>query len=282
MALAKRLLALTTAALALLTAAAPAAAIMNGAPDGTTHRNVGLVGALLPGNVVVPVCSGFLVSPRVVLTAGHCTKAIGDLGATRAVVSFSPNLLITLSPAFAGTPVTDPGYTGEGFDRRDFGAVVFGGNITSIQPARLPGANALGQARAELRELPFTAVGYGAITRLLENEPPDDPGSAGEGGEERDHSPWVFLSNLQRHRAVSGFSALNPDVVRLSQNVALGDGGTCHGDSGGPYFTTLGGQYTAVAMTISGDPICQATGVGLRLDTPAARSFLSSVGVTPP
>jgi hypothetical protein len=289
MALAKRLVALMASACfvlgATLIAAPPAAAIMNGVPDGTAHRSVGMVGALMPGNVVIPVCTGFLVSRRVVVTAGHCTVAIHDLGASSAVVSFSANLAMTLSPAFVGAPVTHPEYTGEGFDRRDFGAVVFTRNITSIQPVRLPTAGLLDELRADqvIRDMTFTAVGYGAVDRIHENELPDDPDTPGKSdGDEDAEGPWIFLSNLKRNRAVSDFNALNREVLRLGQNPALDLGGTCHGDSGGPYFVSVDGHETAVALTVTGDHVCQATTAALRLDTPAAREFLTLLGVTLP
>ncbi len=56
-------------------------------------------------------------------------------------------------------------------------------------------------------------------------------------------------------------------------NEALGDGGTCYGDSGGPNF--LGSTTVLAATTITGDAVCRATNVIYRLDTPAARTFLA-------
>ena len=60
-------------------------------------------------------------------------------------------------------------------------------------------------------------------------------------------------------------------------NPALGDGGTCYGDSGGPNFLGAGSTETNIvaATTITGDAMCRATNVVYRLDTASARSFLS-------
>ena len=44
--------------------------------------------------------------------------------------------------------------------------------------------------------------------------------------------------------AVSEFRALNGAWLRLSQNDATGDGGTCFGDSGGPNFLGAGNDET--------------------------------------
>ncbi len=68
-----------------------AAAITNGQPDGPAHPYVGLLvfDADIPGVGVVPAwsCSGSLIAPNVVLTAGHCTD-----GAVAARVWFNEKL----------------------------------------------------------------------------------------------------------------------------------------------------------------------------------------------
>src|SRR5215207_1621783 len=68
-----------------------AAAITNGQPDGNAHPYVGLLvfDADIPGVGVVPAwtCSGSLIAPNVVLTAGHCTD-----GAVAARIWFEEKL----------------------------------------------------------------------------------------------------------------------------------------------------------------------------------------------
>jgi hypothetical protein len=79
--------------------------------------------------------------------------------------------------------------------------------------------------------------------------------------------------------AISSFDALNTVWLRLSQNNATGDGGTCYGDSGGPNF--LGSSGMIAGITITGDSMCFATNVDYRLDTPSARSFLAQFVTLP-
>ena len=71
-----------------LALAAPAAAITHGQPDGNAHPYVGELFFYVPDEpddrFTDPgswfTCSGTLISPTVVLTAGHCTFGVGKDG----------------------------------------------------------------------------------------------------------------------------------------------------------------------------------------------------------
>ncbi len=104
----------------------------------------------------------------------------------------------------------------------------------------------------------FTAVGYGAQSVTIEKGP-------------------TFHSADIRYVATGGLEALNPSWLRISMNPALGDGGTCYGDSGGPNFLGAGATETNIVAgtTITGDFMCRATNVDYRMDTPSARAFLA-------
>ena len=83
-------LVLVTMALGILLAGGVAQAIINGEPDRgpKAHPYVGAYVAKLGGKLL-PVCSGTLISPRVFLTAGHCTEV--EIEKNRpAYVSFDP------------------------------------------------------------------------------------------------------------------------------------------------------------------------------------------------
>jgi len=68
-------LVLATMALAIMLAGGVAQAIINGEPDRgpKAHPYVGAYVAKFKGEHR-PVCSGTLISPKVFLTAGHCTE----------------------------------------------------------------------------------------------------------------------------------------------------------------------------------------------------------------
>jgi hypothetical protein len=230
-----------------------------GQPDGNRHPHVGaLVGADEEGEFVF--CWGTLIAPDVFLTASHCTAAIEQFGFHFEGVAFDNVFDPETSVVYPGTPHTNPAYPGPSSDTKDIAVVVLDQEVTGIQPASLPRAGLLDRlARNDsLKGQRFTAVGYGVTERTHE---------IGSG------TP-VFGEGGTRMYSVSTFAALNTAWLRLSQNPATGDGGTCYGDSGGPNF--VGNSRTIASITITGDSVCRATNVTYRLDTPSARAFLSN------
>ena len=69
---------------------APAGAITNGTLDDNRHPNVACVMGQLPDGTVIACGSGQLISPTVVLTAGHLITIFQSLGVTRFLVTLDP------------------------------------------------------------------------------------------------------------------------------------------------------------------------------------------------
>ncbi|MBC7307731.1 MAG: trypsin-like serine protease, partial [Dietzia sp.] len=106
-------------------AAAPAAAITNGTPDGDAHPYVGIMIAY-QDEVPRWRCSGTLVSPTVFLTAGHCT-----FEADRVRIWFDENARtegsgypFATGRGLPGTPYDHPDYDDNAFYLNDLGVVV--------------------------------------------------------------------------------------------------------------------------------------------------------------
>jgi hypothetical protein len=62
-----------------------------------------------------------------------------------------------------------------------------------------------------------------------------------------------------------------------SQNPALGNEGTCGGDSGGPLYYDNDGSLLQVGITSSGDAICRSTSIIARTESATALDFLGCV-----
>lgn len=252
-------------AVAALVAVGSASAITGGRRDGDAHPNVGAMMALddpsAPGRLE-ELCSGTLVAPRVFLTASHCTDyLLNDLHTTDVWVTFNTNS--AEGPYIHGTMEQNPAYNGKPAQNgNDIAVILLDSAPAGITPATLPPVGLFDEMKADktlTQSSAFTAVGYG-------------DGSKEVGG----GRPTFYFDGF-RWSSTSFFNALNDSWLRLTQNLSVGAGGTCYGDSGGPNF--IGTSDTIAAITISGDTACAATNVDLRLDTQSAQDFLAQWGV---
>jgi hypothetical protein len=235
--------------------------IINGAPDGTDHPNVGALLYDWNGNGTIEpeehFCSGSLIAPTVFLTAGHCLAwAPAD---AQFYVTFDGDLRDGISGLITAAGFAyDPRFGHDQAHFYDNGIVILPpGSTTGITPAELPPAGYLDQraARGGLRGQLFENVGYGVEAFFTQGPP-------------RYHDP------LQRLVSESPFMALQPTWLGLLMNAdATGLGGDCGGDSGSPKF--LSGTNLIVATVTWGDRICRATSWDWRLDTEESRSYLS-------
>lgn len=230
-------------------------AITYGLPDGNRHPNVGALVDDFNGQKY-PYCSGTLISPTVFLTAAHC-----DSGNSTVYVTFNTEFSSKVK-LHRGTFYGDPLYNQAQSDTHDIAVVVFDSPVRGITPARLPSA---GQFDNLSPSQQFTSVGYGG------QEAVNQPGG-----------PVIGYLDTREY-AVGTLNAVNPTWLRISQNPATGNSGTCYGDSGGPNFLGAGANETNIiaGTTITGDALCKSTNVTYRTDTPSARNFLGQFVTLP-
>ena len=253
----RKLMATCAASLFILAFAGTASAITYGEPDGNRHPEVGaLLAPHAYSDGTWTTCSGTLISANVFLTAAHC-----DWDLERMAVTFASTYVPGVSTVYWGDWHADPLYSGAQGDPNDLAVVVLD-NAPGITPAELPAAGWLSSLP---RDQTFTSVGYGAQAVTI------------------DHGPSFSYADIRYMATSDTLFAINKAWLRISMNPALGDGGTCYGDSGGPNFLGAGASETNIvaATTITGDYLCRATNVVYRLDTDSARSFLGQYVTLP-
>jgi hypothetical protein len=262
-----------------LTLAVPAFAITNGQPDGDNHPYVGL---LVFDDAEGPAwrCSGALISPTVVLTAGHCTD-----GAVAARIWVQADVTAAAAPdypygggtAIEGTPYTNPKYRspenpyggGNGlpaFSYRDTGVVVLDKPVSLSEYAKLPTAGLVDTLK---NKTPVDFVGYGVQYQVQvpgNQLPQPPPYYRWTGPRIRMYAPSELVSGNFVHSA---------EYLRLALNPGGGSGGTCFGDSGGPDL--LGGSNTVLGVNSYVTNVnCGGVGYSARVDVPETLAWIKS------
>jgi secreted trypsin-like serine protease len=233
--------ALLAAAIVALTAAAPSGAVLDGTPD-TAHPYVGILVTVIDGDNV-PVCSGFLVSPTVFVTAAHCIEDLG--GARTASVAFDQTFSDS-SDLVRGTPVPNPIFTGG--TEHDIAAVLLDAAESGRGHAVLPEEGLLEDTA---RSAALTLVGYGA------------------NGFKRGVPQFDLVRRAGDARLVKVERGKFASNLRTSK-------GICFGDSGGPVL--LGGTDVVVGInSFVQSQKCAGNAYAFRTDTPEALDFLADL-----
>jgi secreted trypsin-like serine protease len=226
--------------------------ITNGVLDGNAHPAVVLVIMDVGGQPAFR-CSGTLIAPKVVVTAGHCAGEPGEFSGVRIFTESDVENGNNNYP-FAGPNTVEaaswqahPLFTEAAFYLHDVGVIQLtqAVKLASGKYGKLPAANQLDALQPGSATL-FTAVGYG-VQRI---------------------NPVFIQADLIRMSAEPHLIQINTGFtgdfsLLLSNNAATG--GTCFGDSGGPNY--LGSSNVIAGVTsFALNGTCGGTGGVFRLD----------------
>jgi hypothetical protein len=273
-----------------LTMAGSVSAITWGQPDGEGHPNVVAIIFRRPDGYYS--CTGTLLTPYVVLTAGHCTEELGvvnsgtwvrndaDIDAAFAAERpLYPSTLAWLDAEWvAGQAVPHPQYNDYALfpQTYDIGVVLLSAPISVDEYGALP---SLGQfdylrtAKGSAQDRRAVVVGYGLQGKI--------PAFAGDDWE-RYVAQTTVINTGQSN--VSGYQNL---VFSNNPGKGTGPGGTCSGDSGGPAFwvNPATGAETNVVMAVNSygiAPNCNGNDYQFRTDIADALDFVTPyLGYTP-
>ena len=204
-------------------------------------------------------CSGTLISPTIVLTAGHCVGEPGEFSGIRIFTESDVQNGDNNYP-FSGPNSIEavaweahPEYTNEAFYLHDVGMIELATPyiLDPDEYGTLPTVNQLDALRPGTE---FTSVGYGR----------------------QRSKPNHILAERIRMVAEPRLVQINTPVtgsfsMRLSTNAATG--GTCFGDSGGPNY--LGDTNVIAGVTSYGRKNCTAGGGTFRLDRQDVLDFIT-------
>jgi hypothetical protein len=227
-----------------------ALAITNGQPDGNGHPYVCVVVVFDEYWNFIGSGSGTLISPSVVLTAGHVAEA-----GPHVFVTFATDLTQATFPDdyIYGFPYTHPQYQLgarpglPNFLTHDVGVIVLTASAPVTEYGALPDEGVV-DTLAAMTDLDL--VGYGVNYR------------------ERPSQNWIFYEAryYAPSKLIASKHAQSDEFIKITANPAQGKGGTSFGDSGGPVF--LGGTNVILGLTSYGTNYNSAgVGYAARVDT---------------
>lgn len=244
-----------------------AGAITNGQPDGGHHPYVGLA-VFDDANGPAWRCSASLLTPDLVLTAGHCTDgAVAARVWFDEIVQGNPEYPFSGATSYDGIPLTFAGFcTGcgkglPGFANNDVGLIRLTEPVPSGVVSRYALLPAEGLVDTLKNKTAVDFVGYGVQEQIVGHGPP-----VWTGVKNRMYAPSELVSGQFTH---------SERFMKLALNPGGGSGGTCFGDSGGPDL--LGGEDTVLAVnSYVTNSNCSGVGYSFRVDTHDVLTWINS------
>jgi hypothetical protein len=245
----------------------PAAAVKFGEFDGNDHPHVGLMVFDVNGSPSHR-CTGTLISPTVMLTAGHCT-----FGTSGGRVWFEADVESGIPgngyPSGGGTSIefvethTHPEYVDAAFYLHDAGIAILSEPVDPGVFGVLADVGLLDELATKRgqQDLSFTVAAYG-LQSVVPTLSADRVRYQGE----------VKLVDVN---GTAGIPAGTSASFTNNPGKGNGSGGTCFGDSGGPIFHGDSNVIAAV-NSYALNSNCVGIGGGYRVDTADDQAWITS------
>jgi hypothetical protein len=218
-------------------------------------------------------CSGFLISPTVMVIAGHSlqgTEAVSvcfDKGPISYTIQDKQIIYYGTSTIYTGKPLQYPLYVpslsdNEEFGTSDIGLIILDKPVKSVKEfPKLPQAG-YGETLATKTDLTVIGYGYQYQTNPRNNGP------------EYSWSGLLSRNSAQVQLVSANFEG-SSRYLKLTANDAQGKGAIVFGDSGGPVIYNNGYQDIVLALNafISSDN-CGGVSYHTRLDTPQVLAWI--------
>ena len=217
--------------------------IINGTLD-TSQEHMGVVALY---NTQGAMCTGTLVSPRVVLTAAHCVQGTYP---SQLNVIFGTDIQTGTWIGVADTLVHPDYYAGGSYDAP----------IYDIAMVRMNQ-----DAPTNVSVIPYLPEAY-SLTNSDVGSPLTFVGFGTTGGGQNTQK-YYFDGSLSvvcdgPNECIYGGAEVSPYAIAYSNQY----GGPCSGDSGGPALVEMGGIEYVAGVTSYGDQNCEYYGVSTKVD----------------
>lgn len=247
----------------------------NAVPDQTPYVGVIVLFSDIAKTQPIGYCTGFLVSPTVIVTAGHSlvnTAAVSvcfDQGPISYTIENDQIIYQGTQIIYDGTPIQYPGYVptlagNKEYSTSDIGLIVLDQPVAEITEfANLPTA---GFADTFAARTPLTVVGYGMQTQI----------------QPRNNGPQnSWIGTVSRNSAQVDLVPANFQgselYLKLTANSAQDKGGIAYGDSGGPVLYSDNGVDIVVGVNaFVSSANCYGVSYHARVDNSQVLAFIHS------
>lgn len=244
----------------------------NSQPDSTPYTCIVVLFSDAARTQPISYGTGVLISPTVVVTAGHCI-----IGGAAVSVCFDQHPTVTVTqtgmtystsePIYNGTAIAYPPYVASILASAKPNQVLQTSDVAIIQldtPVKevttYPNLPAADLADTLKVGTPLTVIGYGV--------------------QEQIHPKNTWVESFQRSSATVNLLSTNfqgnDKYLKCSANSAQDKGGIAYGDSGGPTIYTVNGQSILLAVNAYvNNANCAGVTYHTRIDNPLVLSWIS-------